>query len=244
MKTVYMKKILCIVFILYFQNTGAQSLVDSLTNIRFTMEDTVAEELADLAMNNPSLKMIDEQILAGKHEWSIQRAGWLNNFNASFNLNEGNLKGSSTPTETVGFYPRYNFNLSIPLGNFITKGKQARKAKAQHDEVVQLKEVQKGAIREAVLVAYQNYQMNRYLLALQEESIQDDKTVYDLAEQKFKTNNITLEAFAIASKKLNDALSRKVNLMRDVNVAKFQLETLIGMPLEVALETIRTKRGQ
>ncbi|HEY0356269.1 MAG TPA: TolC family protein [Flavisolibacter sp.] len=238
-----MKKIFCILLVFYFNGAGAQSLIDSISSLRFTMVDSVGEELVKIAMNNPALKVIDEQIEAGKYEWEIQRAGWLNNFNASFNLNEGNLK-SSTTTETIGFYPRYNFNLSIPLGHFITRGKSAKKARAEYEEVIQRKEVQKANLREAVLVAYQNYQMNRYLLSLQEEVIQDEKTIYDLVQERFKLNTITLEAFAVSSKKYSDALVRRVSLVRDVNVSKYQLESLIGMPLEQALESIRTKQGQ
>lgn len=246
MKLLFMKKIICILFIfsLCSQNIKAQSLIDSLTNLRFTMTDTLGEELVKLAMMNPSIKIIDAQIEAGKLEWGIQRAGWLNNINASFNLNEGNLRKTTSTNDFVGFYPRYNFNFSLPLGNLMTKGKQIKKARSQYEETVAMKEVQQREIKETVLVTYQNYQMNRYLLALQEAAIEDEKTIYDQVEQKFKSNSVSLDAFTLASKRLNDALIRKVSLLRDVNVSKYQLETLIGMPFEQALETIKNKRSQ
>ena len=241
MKILFMKKIFCILCILFYQNINAQSLIDSLSSLRFSMNDSVGEKLAELAMNNPSLKVIDEQIEASKYEWGIQKAGWLNNLNASFNLNEGNLRSSATPTDAIGFYPRYNFNLSVPLGNFFTRPKQANKARSQYEETMALKEVEKNEIRQSVLVVYQNYKMNSYLLALQEAAIQDDRTVFDMAEEKFKLNSITLEAFILASKRLNDALVKRVSLMRDVNVSRYQLETLIGMPLDRAMEIIRVQ---
>lgn len=241
MKLVFMKRIFCILCILFYQNINAQSLIDSLSSLRFSLSDSVGEKLVELAMNNPSLKVMDEQIEASKYEWGIQKAGWLNNINASFNLNEGNLRNNSSPTDAVGFYPRYNFNLSVPLGNFFTRPKQANKARSQYEETMALKEVEKNEVRQAVLVTYQNYQMNKYLLALQEAAIQDDKTVSEMAEEKFKTNSITLEAFILASKRLNDALAKRVSLMRDVNVSKYQLESLIGMPLEQAMEIIKTR---
>ncbi len=236
-----MKQLILIVCVFIFQAGKAQSLIDSLSSLQFTMRDSVGQKLADLAMNNPSIKVTDEQIEASKYEWGIQKAGWLNNLNATFNLNEGNLRSSSGPTDVVGFYPRYNFNLSVPIGNFLTRPKQAKKARAQYEETVQLKEVEKNQVREAVLITYQNYQMNRYLLALQEAAIQDEKTIYDLVEQKFKSNTATLEVFTMASKRLNDALGKRVSLMRDVNVSKHQLESLIGMPLEQAMVAISGK---
>lgn len=241
-----MKKIICILFVftLYSQNTKAQSLIDSLSSLRFTMTDTVGEELVKMAMSNPSIKIIEEQIEAGKLEWGIQKAGWLNNLNASFNLNEGNLRRTTSPNDFVGFYPRYNFNLSVPLGNFVTKTKQIKKARSQYEQTIAMKEVEQGQIRETVLVTYQTYLMNRYLLALQEATIEDEKTIYDQIEQKFKSNTVTLDAFTAASKRLNDALTRKVSLLRDVNVSKYQLETLIGVPFEKALETIRSRRSK
>lgn len=239
-----MKKITCILFIfsLYAPNVKAQSLIDSLSSLRFTMTDTLGEELVKLAMNNPSIKVIDEQIEAGKLEWGIQKAGWLNNINASFNLNKGNLRPATSPTDFVGFYPRYNFNLNLPLGNIVTKGKQIKKARSQYEQTIAMKEVERGEIKQTVLVTYQNYLMNQYLLALQEATIEDEKTIYDQVEQKFKSNSVTLDAFTLASKRLNDALTRKVSLLRDVNTSRYQLETLIGMPFEQALETIKNKK--
>ena len=130
---------------------------------------------------------------------------------------------------------------SVPLGNFFTRPKQANKARSQYEETMALKEVEKNEIRQSVLVVYQNYKMNSYLLALQEAAIQDDRTVFDMAEEKFKLNSITLEAFILASKRLNDALVKRVSLMRDVNVSRYQLETLIGMPLDRAMEIIRVQ---
>src|SRR5688500_10153396 len=119
-----MKKIPGLLLLLLITlNVRSQSLVDSLSNSRFTLEDSVGPALVRLAMKNPALTVVDKQIDASKYEWQTSKASWFNNIVANFNLNERNITGGGSDPESNVFYPRYNFSLNLPLGNFITKGK-------------------------------------------------------------------------------------------------------------------------
>jgi outer membrane protein TolC len=236
-----MKKIFGLVFLCFSIAVHSQSLVDSLSNPAFNLEDTIGKSLADMVTQSPEVKMVDKQIEASRFEWKTNKASWLNNINASFNLNERNLTGSSDPNSNL-FYPRYNFNLNIPLGNFITKAAQAKKARAQYEETQFKKEVAVRELRQSILIAYQNYSMAKYLLKLQDIVIQDESRSYDQVESRFKTNAVSIETFTAAAKRKNDALSLRVSMMRNLNVAKYELETIIGMRLETALATIARQR--
>lgn len=236
-----MKKLTALLLVLCCLNAKSQqSLVDSLGNSRFTMDDSIGRALAEYATLSVDLKVIDKQIEASKWEWKTNKASLLNNIAANFNLNERNIKGKDSLNNI--FYPRYNFSLTLPVGNFITKPAQSRKTRAQYEETVLRKEAAIRDLKQAILVAYQDYSMNRYLLGIQEVIIQDESESFDQVQQKFKNNTITIETFTAATRRLNETLIQRVTLLRNLNVAKYNLEALIGTRLEDAMAAIRRKK--
>ena len=239
-KKLIMKKTALSVLLLVSLNAMSQDLLDSLSNPRFTMDDSLGRRLADLAGTSVELKIIDKQIEAAKYEWQTNRASLLNNLSANFNLNENNINVSNLATNV--FYPRYNFGLNLPLGNFITKPAQSKKARAQYQGTVVLKELTTRDLRQQILTAYQDYSMYRTQLLVQEEVIRDEAESFDAMQQKFRNNTITIETFTAASRKLNETLVQRITILRNVNVARYQLEALIGMRLEDALAQIRSQR--
>jgi outer membrane protein TolC len=231
-----MRRIFGVILLTISLNVNSQTLLDSLSSSSFSLEDTIGPALVKIAMNGLDLKVIDKQIDASRFEWQSNKGSWLNNLNANFNLNELNIKPVN-PERNI-FYPRYNFSLLLPLGTFITKSNQAKKAKVNYEETKIKKEVAARDLRAAVLTAYQNYKLNRYLLAIQETNLEDQKLVFSQVEQRFKNNAVTVDAFTTASRQVNEALARRVTLMHDVNTSKYELEVLIGMRLEAALTLI------
>ncbi len=229
-----------LLFLIVTCQAHSQSIIDSLSRVKLGLRDTVGEALAELALKNLQVKVLDKEIEVNKYNWQLNKASWLNNLRASFNMNEANLK--STPVvsgERNIFYPRYNFNLTVPLGDFITNPKQSKIARTQYEQSQVRKEIEINSLKEAIKVAYQNYNMHKTLLALQETALQDETLIFSQVEAKFKVNGVPLETFTQASKRLSDVLAKKITLMRDVNVSKYQLETLIGMRLEDALAAIK-----
>ncbi|HEX2532128.1 MAG TPA: hypothetical protein VHK69_00255, partial [Chitinophagaceae bacterium] len=69
--------------------------------------------------------------------------------------------------------------------------------------------------------------------------LQDEAVLLSQVQQKFETNQVSLETFTNASKRYNAELVKKVNLLRDVNTTKADLEYLLGMTLETALQRVR-----
>ncbi|MET0635103.1 MAG: TolC family protein [Chitinophagaceae bacterium] len=236
-----MKKLTGILFLIVSLNASSQNLLDSLANPRFTLEDSIGKRLAELATSNVDLKVIDKQIEAARYEWKTNRASLLNNISANFNLNERNIKTNNNP-ETNIFFPRYNFGLTLPLGNIITKPAQTKKAKAQYEEIILQKEAVGRDLRESILTAYQDYSMYKNLLVIQEEIIRDESESFDAVQQKFKNNTVTMEIFTSASRRLNETLIQRITILRNMNVAKYQVESLIGMKLEDAIAQLRRKK--
>ncbi|RYE51441.1 MAG: hypothetical protein EOP48_18215 [Sphingobacteriales bacterium] len=214
---------------------------DAKDNAALMLDDSTGKALAELAGQSTSMKRATKITEASKYEWHATRVDYLNNLRASFNLNELNIKGSSNG-ENV-FYPRYNFSMVVPIGMFFTNGKTTKKTKAIYEGNVAQKAMVLDDYKEQIEMAYQDYQLQKMLLELQETVVQDESAFYSQLEQKFSANKITVDEFSAGSKRFNTEVSKRITLIRDRNVSKIKLEKLIGMDLEDALKLIAAKRG-
>lgn len=233
-----MKKIFIIILIVLSINSNAQSLSDSVGNPGFTLIDTIANKLAELAINNITFKVDDAEIKGLNYEIKKNKATWLNSFNASFNLNEANINAvSSTSGQENVYFPRYNFSFTLPIGSLITKAKDVQIAKARHEKALAVKDLSIENLKNSIKMQYQNYQANKYLLALHETILQDEKVLLSNVESKFENNEAGygLEVLTATSKRYNDELAKKINLLKDLNNSKVLLESLLGMSLEDAM---------
>ena len=99
-----MKILLSLLLILVFSTAGAQSLLDSVGNPGFNLQDTISEKLADLAITNRNVVVEQRDLDVKKYEMKKNKAAWLNNIGANFNLNEANINSSSTNNANL-FFP-------------------------------------------------------------------------------------------------------------------------------------------
>lgn len=230
-------KYIAVALLLFLSEPGeSQSLIDSIGSPGFTLKDTISDKLAEFAVNNMLVKADDAEIKGMAFEIQKNKAAWLNSFNASFNLNEANLKAQSSDPQNL-FFPRYNFSVVVPLGSFFTRAKDVQIARAKHEKSVADRAVDIQNIKTAIKTQYQEYLSNKYFLALHEMVLQDDRVLLSVIEKKFEQNEpgTSLEALTTASKKYNDELVKKISLLKDLNNSKIALESLIGMTLEDAL---------
>lgn len=218
------KLILFVSLLLFIAKANAQnSAQDSLIFI---------EKLVQLAWDNSH-----DRIILGKglgmayKDVSIAKAEWLNKFSASGNLNEFTLNPDQYP-ERATFFPRYNFGLRVPFGDFITIPKNIRKAK---DEVVIAEanvEKQKRMLTAEVLRRYQIYLTSKEILRLQSIALEDMYTAYLMAERKFKSNDATLQQYTENLEKYNSQKINRTMAENNYHIAKINLEELIGTRLE------------
>lgn len=234
-----MNKLILLLFIILSISAKGQSIVDSVNNPSFSLEDSVAEKLAELFTHNPNIEVLDKTIEANLYEWKRNKLNWLPNLTPSFNINERNIK---KPDSALTLYPRYNISLSFPLSNFFSNPKAAKTAKARYDGSIASKKVESENLKDQIKLNYKNYQTNKYLLALQETVLQDEAVLFAQIEQKFKKNEVSLEVFTLASKRYNGELVKKINLLHDVSTSKIQLENVLGMSLESALQLIKASK--
>ncbi len=216
----------------------SQSLIDSIGDPSFILRDTISERLAEFAVSRNQSLVSQPRIKELEYEIKKTRAAWLNNFAASGNLNENNMQPQREGQNI--YFPRYNFGVTIPIGSLFTKAYDTKIAKLRHEQEVYNHNSDIEMLKTAVKVRYQNYLSNRYLVALHEAVIQDEKVLLSVVESKFDVNEVTLDAYTVASRRYNDALAKKVDLLKNVNTSKLELESLLGVTLEEAMQEMNS----
>lgn len=157
-----------------------------------------------------------------------EQFSWAENLKASFNINEGNIN----PGENVNiFFPRYNFNVTMSLGTFIStplKAKQARGGLAIADAELNQRKL---VLRAETLRRYQNYLTQVELLNLKTNAAESLWSTYLQVEENYNNGRATLSEYNLALYTYNKAKEDKIIKENDLYVARISLEELIGVPL-------------
>lgn len=232
-------RIFVLLFSVFFKSNIVQGQVPSKNASTFNMSvDSIAEKLVSLALNNPRIKISEKAVEASSWDYSRTKTAWANNFTFSANLNEYTIKQTFGADDPLGnrFYPRYNFSTVIPLGLFVNNPKATKAARSRLNASLDAVNIEKQIIRKEVLTLYENYLMQKELLFLQQSLLLDAKKYYESQEQKFKTGKINFEAYLASSKAFNQEQVRELTLLKDIRVTEIQIEELIGMNLNDALQ--------
>jgi outer membrane protein TolC len=234
-----MKKLLSLVLIILSLNAEAQSIINDISNPGFSLQDPIAEKLAELGAKNFVIQSAGKSIEMADQDVKKAKSVWFNHVTPNFNLNEFTLARTlGINTQLNSFWPRYNINLSLPLGMFAGNKSAVNKSKIAVEQAKLNQESIILNIKRNVRVYYQDYISNKYLLALQESLLQDEKILLDRVNTMFENNQVDLEVFTAATKKYNDLLAKKINLLKDINYAVYNLEEILGMPLDIAISKV------
>ncbi len=235
-----MKKFILIALNL-FHLTWIHSQGVNSDTLRFNpLIDSVAEKLVDMAMLNARISSIENNAYASEYDYMRSRTTWLNNIVVSGNVNEFSLKNevAANPLNQSTQYPRYNIGVILPLGLFINNGKQTRANYYRYEAAIDQIKKEKQDIRREVLTSYENYLMNKRLLSVQQSLLQDAKILLSRHEEKFAEGQLTLEQYTNTSKQYYAEKVQVINLIRDLKIIVVELESLIGMNIEIALDQI------
>lgn len=206
--------------------------------------DTIVERLVAMAYENARLSSVENTAASAEYEWRRSKTAILNNIVVAGNLNEISLKqsgGSADPLKQSTQYPRYNIGVVLPLGIFINNGKTTKANYYRYEAMVDQINMEKQSIRREIQVAYDNYVLAKQLLILQDEVLSDAELLRKSQEERFRNEEISLEAYLASNKAFNLERVKKLNLQHEVTVLAAQLEQLIGMKIEDALSQIRTQ---
>jgi len=195
-------------------------------------DSLIKVKLVVLAMNNPQLKIADASIQIAKSDFSRAKSSWLSSVNASANINEFVVNGSSGAL----YYPKYNFGLSIPF-DIASKTKNLQKT-ANENLIIstQLKKDKIETITAQVLIAYENYKEERELVSIEKSFIEYKFAADEAAQQSFTEGEITMDEMNKAHQAYLQEREKLVTKQRDLNIAVIMLEQIIGVPLAEAIK--------
>ena len=198
---------------------------------------SIEDKLVQLAWNARSEgAVIQSELAIADQEVKVAKWAWANNFRASFNLNEFTIQGNFAPDEGLAFFPRYNLNLALVLGDVISNPAQIRIAKQQRLIAEAQRANAQLDLRAAVLEAYHNYRLSISLYQISTEQNEEGYTSFLMVSEKFKTGeSTTLSEYNEAQQLYNTTRAELAKLETQVEIARLQLERYIGVSLEQVL---------
>jgi outer membrane protein TolC len=194
--------------------------------------DNVREKLVDLAMQHPENAISNAQIAIAENNLRKAKGSWTNIFFASFNLNEFTLNGSPS----AAFWPKYNFGVNMPLDIVSRTSNDIKNARQTVEISNAMKNDTYRKLRAEVLSKFENYLFHREMYETSSVVTDEAYTAFLSMQEKYKIGDVNDIDYSITFRQFNDAKMRQREQQRDMNVAKLEVERLIGVDLDEVLK--------
>ncbi len=195
--------------------------------------DSVEEKLVALALNSPAVKISESQSKINEYQLRATRNTWVNFFTINANYNnmvatQGNQNGSV-------FFPGLTMGFTIPLGTILSTAPRVKAAKQQLAISNFTQEQVARNIRAEVIGKYRQYLNYAQVIAIQNQTVDDEETAYLQAKEQFRNGKIQIEEYNTAQKLYNLELTRKLNLQLEQDLVKLDIERMIGVGLDTII---------
>ncbi|MCB0524607.1 MAG: TolC family protein [Saprospiraceae bacterium] len=227
-----MKCMLALVITVVFSGLQAQQTnYDAIVQPIEAKARDFSEYLVQLAwLNSPENAVLQDELLNSRSANKNIRKEWMRDVQASFNINESNLRGADTLGNV--FFPRYNFGVMLNLYNIISQPEKskigARQVRIAEQRINQLK----LKTRSETLQAWATFRLAREILkerALVEQELNNN---FILIQQLYKSDEKTLEEYTTASAAYYQARESRIRAEAEQELAKFKLEEIVGLKWE------------
>ncbi|MBX2893248.1 MAG: TolC family protein [Saprospiraceae bacterium] len=190
-----------------------------------------SEYLVQIAwLNQPESAIAQEEVKNAHDEAKNTRKEWMRDVQATFNLNEGNLRGADDNGNI--FFPRYNFGLGLNLYN-ITSQKSKNTIGKRDIKIAEHRVNQrKLEIRAETLQRYALYRLAKELFKTRTLAEQEASASYLLIQQLYKNDEKTFEEYTTAATAYYQAQEARLKAETDVMLAKISLEEMLGIKWE------------
>ncbi|MCC5929831.1 MAG: TolC family protein [Cyclobacteriaceae bacterium] len=238
--------LMSITFLIIFGNVMAQTIdYNRIIIPEAAAEMGLEERLVQIAwQNNPTNRIVEMEVTAAEYDHQAAKAGYLDVFSIMGNLNEFNLSPQESTRQMAAFWPRYNVSAVINVGQIARTSanvKQTRElTKIKQEEIG----VRKLELRAEVLTLYENYKMHMEVARLQRQIENDVYSSFLVVEDNFRNGEITLEEYNTFQKENNMERMRTITTENAYWTAKYELEKVLGVPLEDISEIERLSRNR
>jgi outer membrane protein TolC len=227
-----MKKIIFFLMIsspLFGQNVDYNKIILP----EYTKSPDFAEKLVQLAWrNHPANEVYRREVNVANAAVKQSAAMWLDVISFTGNVNEFTINPESDPFGRAAFYPRYNIRAAISLGQLLSIPATNRINKERVVIAQSNVNVQKLALRNSVMKAYNEFQLHEKIYKVQSQLLMDNETSHKLIEQRFKNGETNFETYSTSLSNYSTMTVGQLEAERNYKNAKLDLEQLIGMRLE------------
>jgi outer membrane protein TolC len=190
-----------------------------------------SEYLVQLAWQNfPESAIAQGEFLNARSDSKNIKKEWMRDVQASFNLNESNLRG----VDTFGnvFFPRYNIGVTLNLYSILTQNEKSKIGRQRVDIAGHKVNQRKLEIRAETLQRWANFRLSREILKERALVEQEFNNTFIIVQQLYKSDEKTLEEYTTASAAYYQAREARIRAATDLELAKYQLEEIIGLRWE------------
>ncbi|HEX4372527.1 MAG TPA: TolC family protein [Puia sp.] len=197
----------------------------------------VRERLVQLALQNPLYEIADHNVTIAEYNIRLAKTSWLSSITVAGNLNEFSIDPKAAGNASV-YYPRYNFGITIPLDIFAKSSNNTKIAYEKYMVAQSERNDRFRTIKADILTRYEDYLLAQEKLTFQYKITKDAFEAYSKAEIDFKNNLIKIEDLNLFNSKYVDEQIKRLELQRNYNVSKIDIERLIGVKLEDVIQLV------
>jgi len=181
-------------------------------------------------LNSPESAIVQEEVKNAQDASKNTNKEWMRDVQATFNLNEGNLRAKDSTSNV--FFPRYNFGINLNLYNVLSQKGKSKIGKRDVEIAQHQVNQRKLQIRAEVLTRYAAFRLAKEVLKTRTLAEQEVFANYVLIQQLYKTDEKTFEEYTLASSSYYQAQEQRLKADTDVLLAKYRLEEMIGIKWE------------
>ena len=203
-----------------------------------TVRVDIRERLVQLALQNPTYEIADHGVNVANYSLRQAKSLPLGLFSAAGNINEFTIhtpKQKDAQGNEVAipqYFPRYNFGVGIPF-DIVSRAKNTTKIARENLYIAQATRNDKfRQIRAEVLTKYEDYLLSKQMVEFQSQITQNEYGTYKRTEKDYQDNLIKLDEVDKTYKNWVSEQIKSIALQRNLNVAKIDLERLIGVKIE------------
>ena len=218
----------------------ANSSQAPLIRINRDLSDTANENrLVELALQGPEYDLTVHQNVIDELTLKKTKTTWLDLLSISTNYNDQTFsKPSNVNGQTAYVYPKYFFGITIPLGIIFSQGNTVKSARESVKLGKDQQEITARTIRANVLSRYANYKHFTVLIEMEGEIVNDVQANYSQAEDNFRRGAISVDSYILVQREKNEEITKVMNLQLQQDLARIDIERMIGVPLYQVLHPI------
>lgn len=218
------------------KSPDANSSQAPMIRINRDLSDTANENrLVELALQGPEYDLTVHQNVIDDLTLKKTKTTWLDLLSVSTNYNDQTF---AKTTNAAYVYPKYFFGITIPLGIIFSQGNSIKTARESVKLGKDQQEITARTIRANVLSRYANYKHFTLLIEMEGEIVNDVQANYSQAETNFSKGAISVDSYILVQREKNDEMTKVMNLQLQQDLARIDIERMIGVPLYQVLHPI------